>query len=212
MTRESDPTMTLASRRARRRRGPSRGDLRERAILDAAERLIERHGFDGISMEAIAQEVGITRSSLYFYFDSRQSVATALFESIYAELIAPVNELRTAAKDDDSFGKALDRVAQLWREHRVVMRYAAQRGSDNPRIGELWRTAMERWVAATLAMLRSQPDSAATEHHARAMTLMIERSLWQLHSTDHTDADEQAVLKALKDVGRAYVDSLRPAA
>lgn len=200
--------MTTASRRAQRKREPSRGDLREQRILEVAERLLDEQGFDGITMDAIAKGVGIARSALYFYFDSKQSVAIALVEAIYDELVAPIREVPVDADPDELISDAVDRVAELWRRHTAVMCFAAQRSSDVPRIGELWHRTMDRWLSATLAVLRSQPGSAATGAHARALNSMVERTLWRFYAEPHTPAEEQELLQAVKDIIGATVTAL----
>lgn len=50
-----------------RPRAKDRVDTRERA-LDAAEALLPRLGYLGVSMDAIAAEVGVTKPSLYYHF------------------------------------------------------------------------------------------------------------------------------------------------
>ncbi|MGY2089137.1 MULTISPECIES: TetR/AcrR family transcriptional regulator [Nocardia] len=200
--------MTTASRRAQRKREPSRGDLREQRILEVAERQLDEQGFDGMTMDAIAKGVGIARSALYFYFDSKQSVAIALVEAIYDELVAPIREVPVDADTDELISDTIDRVAELWRQHTAVMCFAAQRSSDMPRIGELWQQTMDRWLTATLAVLRSQPGSAATEAHVRALNSMVERTLWRFYSEPYTSDEEHALLQAVKDIIGATVKSL----
>src|SRR4051812_6589403 len=65
-------TQADAAARRRRREAPRKGDLREQAILDAAEALLESETLDTLTVEAIARGAGITRNALYFYFASKQ--------------------------------------------------------------------------------------------------------------------------------------------
>ncbi|WP_307821929.1 TetR family transcriptional regulator [Streptomyces coffeae] len=45
---------------------PRKGDLREQALLDAAEALLEHTSLEELTVEAIAKGAGISRGSLYF--------------------------------------------------------------------------------------------------------------------------------------------------
>ena len=64
---------------AGRRRGrPSKGDLKEAAILDTAWHLLAEKPVTAITIEELAAGAGISRSSFYFYFDSRDAVVRAL--------------------------------------------------------------------------------------------------------------------------------------
>ncbi len=51
-----------------------------RAILDAAMKLIARHGMDALSMRALADEVDYSPSALYKYFDDKDKILEALRE------------------------------------------------------------------------------------------------------------------------------------
>ena len=69
----------------RRRWGDQRAlsDEREanQRLLDAAGRCIERRGSTRISMSEVAEEAGVTRSTLYRYFPNRSDLVTALLLS-----------------------------------------------------------------------------------------------------------------------------------
>lgn len=56
--------------------GPGRPkDLEKRqAILDAAKRLFPLHGYDGISMDAIAAEAGVSKLTVYSHFSDKETL------------------------------------------------------------------------------------------------------------------------------------------
>lgn len=45
-------------------------------IRTAAFRLFGRHGYDGVSMYAVAEAAGITKAALYWHYDSKESLFT----------------------------------------------------------------------------------------------------------------------------------------
>lgn len=59
--------------------GPGRPkDLGKRtAILEAAKRLFPLHGFDGVSMDQIAAEAGVSKLTVYSHFGDKESLFTA---------------------------------------------------------------------------------------------------------------------------------------
>jgi AcrR family transcriptional regulator len=60
----------------------SEGAETRRHILEVATRCFRQTGYDGTSLQAIAEEAGLTRTALYNYFDSRAALVRAvLFES-----------------------------------------------------------------------------------------------------------------------------------
>ena len=46
----------------------------ENAILEAAVRLFSRHGFEGVSMRAVANEAGVSKSNIYHHFASKEAL------------------------------------------------------------------------------------------------------------------------------------------
>jgi AcrR family transcriptional regulator len=58
-------------------RGPDRPDTRQR-ILDVALDLFTEQGYDGTSLREIADQLGITKAALYYYFESKEDIFLAL--------------------------------------------------------------------------------------------------------------------------------------
>lgn len=62
--------------------------VRERSrqrILKTARRLLARHGYDGATMDQIAQEAGTSIGNLYFYFRNKEALLEAVVMSQLAE-------------------------------------------------------------------------------------------------------------------------------
>ena len=80
------------SRPATERNGPRR-DVLTTEVLDKAASLFAEHGFAATSLQDIANEVGLSRTSMYYYFPSKEALLDALIRgvtqrttSIFAEL------------------------------------------------------------------------------------------------------------------------------
>jgi AcrR family transcriptional regulator len=69
------------------RRGAQITRTREE-IVEAAARCLARSGFNAVSMQEIAAEVGFTAPALYMYFESRDAIFEELFLTIRRELAA----------------------------------------------------------------------------------------------------------------------------
>ena len=65
--------------RSRRTSSHRKGDANEQAILETAERLLGASAFSEISISDLAASAGISRSSFYFYFGSKDEVLMTLF-------------------------------------------------------------------------------------------------------------------------------------
>lgn len=53
---------------------------RRNEILDAADELFGRKGFDGTSTNDILENVGIARGTLYYHFKSKEDILDALIQ------------------------------------------------------------------------------------------------------------------------------------
>ncbi len=86
-------------RRAPKPREALRSQLRETvraAILDAAEELIALKGLHGAGLAQIAKKAGVAVGTLYNYFEDRDAMVRALFETRRATLRPKVLEAFSA--------------------------------------------------------------------------------------------------------------------
>jgi len=67
--------------------------FREDAILDAANRLLAQKGYDLMTMDEVAAEVGIAKASLYKHFESKETLAAASMTRFIADARAMAQEL-----------------------------------------------------------------------------------------------------------------------
>ena len=66
-------------------------------IKDTARRILVAEGPDGLSLRAIAREMGMTAPALYRYFPSREDLIGALIADLYDELTAAISTAAGAA-------------------------------------------------------------------------------------------------------------------
>ena len=67
------------------RRGPTKGDQRERALLDAARAAFRERPIGQVTIDELAGAAGIARSGFYFYFESKQALLAALVDEVIGE-------------------------------------------------------------------------------------------------------------------------------
>jgi TetR/AcrR family transcriptional regulator, regulator of autoinduction and epiphytic fitness len=66
---------------------------REQAILDAVVRLLAEKGFELMTLDEVAAEVGIAKASLYKHFDSKESLAAAAMVQLLEVCLAELDRL-----------------------------------------------------------------------------------------------------------------------
>jgi TetR/AcrR family transcriptional regulator len=66
-------------------------------ILDAAERLFARQGFDPTTIKAIGAEAGVNPALLYYYFGSKEELYKAVLQRIVTSLVTTGGQVIDAA-------------------------------------------------------------------------------------------------------------------
>jgi AcrR family transcriptional regulator len=74
-----------------------RREERVAGIVAAAWDLAAEHGIGGLSLHALAREVGIRQPSLYSYFDSKHALYDAMFADGNRQLLARLDALKLPA-------------------------------------------------------------------------------------------------------------------
>jgi AcrR family transcriptional regulator len=132
-------------------------DIRRTRLLDAADRIFARLGYDGASMEDIAFEAGVGKPTLYRYFPSKAELFEAVFSHTLDEL---ERRLDLAVAEGGAFSLRLRRVVEelvpTFRKHIVSMRdlsegdeaskrriFRKRRGGIEARLVALLREAVE---------------------------------------------------------------------
>ncbi len=69
---------------------------REDAIVEAVNRLLAEKGFDAMTVDAVAAEVGIAKASLYRHFPSKEDLAAAAMVRVLERALAHIDGLDPA--------------------------------------------------------------------------------------------------------------------
>jgi len=77
----------------------SDGARTEAAIRAAAVRLIARHGFEGVSMRALAEAVGVQAGALYRYFPTKQALLAHMMREHLRHLLDAWADARPEGPD-----------------------------------------------------------------------------------------------------------------
>jgi TetR/AcrR family transcriptional regulator len=81
-------------RRAKSPRRERQIAAKRTAILDAALMLFSRSSLHGTSLEKIAEAADVSKSNLFYYFDSKEAIYVAVLERLLEEWLAPLRALK----------------------------------------------------------------------------------------------------------------------
>jgi AcrR family transcriptional regulator len=97
-----------------RARRPAQIEQRKDAILHAALVLFQKRGLDEVSLNDIAREVGLAKSNIYRYFESREHIYLVVLQRLAAQfekrLYPPLEKL----KGKGSVARVADAIAEAY--------------------------------------------------------------------------------------------------
>lgn len=116
MTQTAHPTAVDADEAARQ----ARTAMRSAQILSATARLMEREGSQSVSMQALAEEAGVSVGLIYRYFGGKEDLLFAVITDVLAAFARRVPEAVEAAGPDpvDRLAAAFRSYCQVIDEHR----------------------------------------------------------------------------------------------
>ncbi|MBU4565326.1 MAG: TetR/AcrR family transcriptional regulator [Desulfarculus sp.] len=105
-----------------------KGRQRQKQLYDAAARLFAAQGYHATSLRELAEALGLNKSSLYHYFDSKQELLYQLLDDYISEALAGIKSLCAGPRDPEEkladfmryytrfYARDLDRLALLVNE------------------------------------------------------------------------------------------------
>jgi TetR/AcrR family transcriptional regulator, transcriptional repressor for nem operon len=135
-------------------------------IVEVASRLFREHGFDGIGVDAIMKEAGLTHGGFYGHFGSKDDLAA---EAVTAAL-ARGNERMSRFTDLPSYVAAY--LSERHYADRAEGCGLAALGADFPREGKGVRRAITSYVAARLDGLAALFKGTAAARRKRAIATL----------------------------------------
>src|SRR5688572_1333310 len=82
--------------------GPMAADRSTRdRILDVALDLFGSRGFDAVSLDEIAREVGVRKQTVLYWFPSKDELLDAVLDAVAGELVVVIDAAVRSAPPDD---------------------------------------------------------------------------------------------------------------
>lgn len=74
--------------------GYSKGEKRQLAILNSAENILLKLGYDKLSMRKVANDAGISVGNLQYYFSSKEDLVAAMLNNVIQDYLIAFEEIR----------------------------------------------------------------------------------------------------------------------
>jgi TetR/AcrR family transcriptional regulator len=136
-------------------------DVRARAIT-AATRLFAAQGFDATSVQAVADEVGVTKQAVLHHFPSKDNLRQAVLDSILAHWHDTLPKLLLASASEDRFDGVFGELHRFFASSPeralVVLREALDRPGE---MKKLLRGPVRPWLDAVAGFIDAGRKSGA---------------------------------------------------
>lgn len=118
-----------AQQRDRKRYGAKRAK-----ILKAAGTVLERHGFAGTTIEAIAREAGVDRATVYYYFKDKGAIFRGAIHEGLSDMVAALEEVAASTEPPEVRLRQSMRVVMQSFEKHYPQLYIYLRSGDSASI------------------------------------------------------------------------------
>jgi AcrR family transcriptional regulator len=141
----------------------------ERRILAAAHEVFLRRGTAGARMQEIADEAGVNKALLHYYFRSKERLAQAVFEAAAVEMFGLVFQLLASPLELEAKVRAVvDAEMEFLLAHGYLPGYILSELHHHP---ERITRIVERVGRPPLEVLQGQLAEGAREGSVRAMAV-----------------------------------------
>jgi TetR/AcrR family transcriptional regulator len=174
---------------------PSRIQTRNRrVILDAALEVFSRHGYRGATLDQIAQEAGLSKPNILYYFDGKEDIHVTLLSSLMETWLDPLVKLDPMGEPKLEIlayvQRKLDLARDLPRESRL---FAGEILQGAPRMRPHLETDLKPLVEEKCALIQGWIRSG------RLPPLDPKHLLFSIWSTTQHYADFAAQVAVLDD-------------
>lgn len=192
--------MTTSRHKTRTRLDPA---VRRNQITEAAARLFAEREPSEVSLEAVAEAAGVSRSLVYSYFGDRGNLFAAAYVHELSRLDAQIDAAMEApGTDREHLERAIRAYLDFARRHRQAWQLIASgSGSRHPAVRQAI-TARTQRIATALG------DSPETRLLVRAMMGMLEATAAHILEREDLEPDFPAAL--LTQVIWTGLSSLEP--
>jgi TetR/AcrR family transcriptional repressor of nem operon len=147
--------------------GRQRGNADTAArILDSAERLVQRRGFNGFSYADVAAELGVTKASLHYHFPGKAELGEALISRYAGRFSEALEHIDARGGDAPAKLAAYARIyADVLRDKRMCL--CGMLAADYDTLPEPMRTAVLRFFDDNEAWLKDVVEQGRAEGSLR---------------------------------------------
>lgn len=129
---------------------PDVSDVRKPEILRAATKLFSEKGIHGASMNDISKAAGLSKATVYYYFDSKEALISALLSELFEKDEPALEELRgskaPALKSLEDYTQNLCVLLEEHKDHLPIYAEFKALSARNPKVREDLEPCFQAYV------------------------------------------------------------------
>lgn len=151
--------------KAARKKPQSRIQKQNRAtILEAALNVFSTHGFRGATLDQIAQDAGLSKPNILYYFDGKEAIHIALLSQLLDAWLDPLRRLNAEGEPREELMRYIRRKLQMSREFpRESRLFANEIVQGAPRIEGFLSGELRALVDEKATVLQTWMDAGKIE-------------------------------------------------
>ncbi len=147
-------------------------------ILEAARLLFIKHGLDGVKMQMVADEAGVNKGLLHYYYKTKEKIFTEVFNRVTGELLRDVELLFSdeALSLDDKISRIVDAYFKLLSKNRYLPVFFISEMNRNPEILkklDFTKKIKSLVSSAKLALPKNKSSEFATQFMLTLISLSV---------------------------------------
>ena len=128
----------------------------ERLILEAGERILAQHGFRGATMQMIADQAGLPKANLHYYFDSKEKLYRCVVEKIFEIWLQAASSFENSDEPKEALKLYIYEKMQISRRHPYGSKvWANEVMQGAPIIQDFLETQLRSWTDGRIESIQA---------------------------------------------------------
>ena len=128
----------------------------ERLILEAGERIFAQHGFRGSTMQMIADQAGLPKANLHYYFDSKEKLYRCVVEKIFGIWLQAASSFENSDEPKEALKLYIYEKMQISRRHPYGSKvWANEVMQGAPIIQDFLETQLRSWTDGRIESIQA---------------------------------------------------------
>ncbi|OAH07644.1 HTH-type transcriptional regulator RutR [Rhodobacteraceae bacterium SB2] len=128
----------------------------ERLILEAGERIFAQHGFRGATMQMIADQAGLPKANLHYYFASKEKLYRCVVEKIFEIWLQAASSFENSDEPKEALKLYIYEKMQISRRHPYGSKvWANEVMQGAPIIQDFLETQLRSWTDGRIESIQA---------------------------------------------------------